>query len=245
MTDSIQYQGGLAANYSSEARVSHPQSVLPYVCWLKELGDLRGLRVLDLACGSGFSTRLLAERGACVTGVDISEEMIALARSHEEQRGIKYLVSDALELYISEAFNVVTPSFLFNYARDEKELLGFMQCVARHLLPGGKMLALNAPPDPIVPRLPNASHSSEWLMEPYKEGSMVRLHLYDLQGNSVCDIDFRYWSQETYEKCLACAGFRQVEWLPLEMTEEGKLMFANWQELERHNCSIVLKAIRN
>jgi 2-polyprenyl-3-methyl-5-hydroxy-6-metoxy-1,4-benzoquinol methylase len=37
---------------------------------LKLIGDLKSLVVLDLACGEGYNTRILAEKGAEVTGVD-------------------------------------------------------------------------------------------------------------------------------------------------------------------------------
>ncbi len=46
--------------------------------WLPE--DLRGHRVLDAGCGPGVVSRMLAERGAHVTGVDLSEELIDVAR---------------------------------------------------------------------------------------------------------------------------------------------------------------------
>ena len=65
---------------------------------MKLIGDPRGLQVLDVACGEGFYTRLIRERGAkAVTGVDLSQGMIDLARSQEaaHQLGISYLVGDA------------------------------------------------------------------------------------------------------------------------------------------------------
>ena len=46
------------------------------------LGDVEGRRVLDAGCGTGYLTRLLARRGAVVTGIDVSSRMIALARPH-------------------------------------------------------------------------------------------------------------------------------------------------------------------
>ena len=48
------------------------------------LGDVRGKKVLDMACGDGFYTRLLKQAGASgVTGVDVSAEMIRLAEQEE------------------------------------------------------------------------------------------------------------------------------------------------------------------
>ena len=45
-----------------------------------ELGDVAGRRVVDFGCGSGANTVLLANRGAHVWGIDISEDLLRLAR---------------------------------------------------------------------------------------------------------------------------------------------------------------------
>ena len=78
----------------------------------KVIGNVRGRRVLDLSCGEGQNTRMLARRGARVVGVDFSERMIELARKMEkdERLGIRYYVSDAADLKVFEdgCFDVVT-----------------------------------------------------------------------------------------------------------------------------------------
>ena len=80
------------------------------------LGDIRGLEVLDLACGEGYFSRLMAAAGANVTGVDISEKMIEAARSIEEASplGIEYHVMDASALELeSGRFDLVHCSMAF------------------------------------------------------------------------------------------------------------------------------------
>jgi SAM-dependent methyltransferase len=76
------------------------------------IGAVRGKRVLDLACGEGYNTRILAAKGAEVTGVDFSEEMIDAARREEArlQQGIRYYVLDAayLDRLRSGRFDLVT-----------------------------------------------------------------------------------------------------------------------------------------
>ena len=47
--------------------------------FLALLPDVEGLAGLDVGCGEGYNTRLIAQRGAQVTGVDISEVFIAHA----------------------------------------------------------------------------------------------------------------------------------------------------------------------
>jgi len=62
--------------------------------FLAFLPDISGKEVIDLGCGEGRNTRLFADRGARMTGLDLSPEMIAAARAEEERepRGISYHV---------------------------------------------------------------------------------------------------------------------------------------------------------
>lgn len=64
------------------------------------LPSVDGLSGLDIGCGEGHNTRLLAKRGARVTAIDISEVFIKHARQYEEQEplGIDYRVASAVEL---------------------------------------------------------------------------------------------------------------------------------------------------
>ena len=76
------------------------------------IGDVRGRRVLDLACGEEYNTRILTRKGAKVIGVDFSEKMIKLAKQEEvkEKLAIDYQVVDATDLkkFLSSYFDLVT-----------------------------------------------------------------------------------------------------------------------------------------
>jgi ubiquinone/menaquinone biosynthesis C-methylase UbiE len=69
------------------------------------LPDVNGLSGLDIGCGEGHNTRLLAQRRALVTAIDISEVFIAHAKESEEQEplGIDYRVASAVELPFADA----------------------------------------------------------------------------------------------------------------------------------------------
>lgn len=60
------------------------------------IGEIHGQTVCDLACGQGWLTRQLAQRGGQVTGVDLSEQLLTLARRYEAQEplGISYQQGD-------------------------------------------------------------------------------------------------------------------------------------------------------
>ena len=69
------------------------------------LPDVAGLAGLDIGCGEGYNTRLLAKRGAVVTAVDVAETFIARAQEMEDRNrlGITYLVASAVELPFADA----------------------------------------------------------------------------------------------------------------------------------------------
>src|SRR5205823_2667250 len=68
--------------------------------FLRVVGDVRGLYVLDLGCGNGYLSRRFAQAGAKVVAVDASAPVIERARARESQEplGIEYHVADAARL---------------------------------------------------------------------------------------------------------------------------------------------------
>ena len=62
--------------------------------FFKLVGNVKGKKTLDLACGEGSNTRILARKGAKVAGVDFSERLIEFARQLEkkEKLGIEYFL---------------------------------------------------------------------------------------------------------------------------------------------------------
>ena len=105
------------------------------------IGDVRDRLVLDLACGEGYNTRILARKGAKVTGIDFSEKLIELAKREEakEKRGICYYVLDATELkeFSSNHFDLVT---CFMSLQDIENFEGAISQVARVLRNWGRFV---------------------------------------------------------------------------------------------------------
>lgn len=76
--------------------------------FLALLPEVRGLRGLDLGCGEGHNTRLLARRGARMTALDIAPRLIRCAQAAEarEPLGIEYIEGSALGLpFPDESFD--------------------------------------------------------------------------------------------------------------------------------------------
>ncbi len=101
------------------------------------LADVKGLRGLDLGCGEGHSTRLLAGRGARMSAIDVSPRMVEHARQEELRAplGIDYHVGTALDLpFAAEAFDFIVGVMSFMDIPDHARLVAEAR---RVLKPGG------------------------------------------------------------------------------------------------------------
>lgn len=128
---------------------------IPYGEWceyltdiLKDYGVEDGL-VLDLGCGTGKLTRLLAGKGYDMIGVDLSEEMLEIAMEHQAEEGgeILYLLQDMreFELYGTVAA-VVSICDSMNYLMEYDDLVQVFSLVNNYLDPGGVFVFdLNTP----------------------------------------------------------------------------------------------------
>jgi len=106
---------------------------------LTELGDVSGKSLLHLQCHFGMDTLAWARRGAQVTGMDLSEKSIALARSLSEELNIpaKFICSDIYQLpeKLSGEFDIVFTSYgVLHWLRD---LPQWAKVVAGFVKPGG------------------------------------------------------------------------------------------------------------
>jgi SAM-dependent methyltransferase len=105
---------------------------------LRLSGDVRGMRVLDAACGQGRVARELARQGAHVTGVDISAALLAKARALETDHPgrIGYIHADVTRTGVlgEQDFD----GAVCNYGlSDIDDLDGLMATIARLVRPGG------------------------------------------------------------------------------------------------------------
>jgi 2-polyprenyl-3-methyl-5-hydroxy-6-metoxy-1,4-benzoquinol methylase len=109
-----------------------------------------GTRVLDMGCGVGRWSLLLASRGAQVTGMDLSPTMIAQAQRRADASGTthrcRFLVQDLAHLDAGDRFDLVLGVTVLQHILDPQALQTAMQRMTDHLAPGGRMVLLEAAP---------------------------------------------------------------------------------------------------
>ena len=115
-----------------------------------------GMRVLDVGCGVGRWSSMLAQRGAEVTGMDLSPTMIQEAQRRAVAHGVsercRFLVQDLAQLEAGEQFDLVIGVTVLQHILDAAALREAVRRMRAHLKPGGRMVLLEAAPARIANR---------------------------------------------------------------------------------------------
>lgn len=211
------------------------------------IGDIRGKEVYDLACGEGHYTRKLRLAGAqSILGIDISLEMIRLAKREEENNpiGCSYLSKDVAHWKPEKELDLVTGMYFLNYARSVTELNTFVGVIYSALTQGGMFAGLN---DNIKV---NPNHAPSYKKYGFtkestdiqKEGDEVRYTFFNSDGTTFQFNNF-YLPPEIYEQVFEQAGFSDFEWVgPNLDPEQKKNQF--WKEFMEYPPIIGIKAIK-
>lgn len=110
---------------------------------IKALGLHLDGKILDLACGYGRHSLLFADMGLKVTGLDLSEYYIGIARKAAAEAGLdaEFVIGDIREIPYADVFDSVVSMFTsFGFFETRDEDMRVLAGAARALKPGGKLL---------------------------------------------------------------------------------------------------------
>lgn len=189
-----------------------------------------GARVLDLACGQGYFAHAFAAQGASVIGVDVSEELIALAKKNMPNAkgagSASFLVapSHALPAVAAKSVDKAAIVLAIQNIADVKGT--FAEC-ARALVTGGSLhLVLNHP----AFRVPKGSgwewdkHGAQFRrVDRYMTEAKVKIQMRPGDAPTLTTISF-HRPLQFYVKALAKAGFAVTnleEWISHKKSDSG------------------------
>ena len=167
-----------------------------------------GLRALDFGCGTGRSTRVLRKLGFDVIGVDISEDMLRIARTTDPSGDYRLVPGDNLNQFASGSFDLVLCAFPFDNVPGGIKARVFYD-LRRLLAPTGTIVNLVSSPE---------IYTHEWASFTTKEfpenavarsGDMVRIVTTDHQDRR--PVEDILWTDESYRAVYGEAGLEAVQ----------------------------------
>lgn len=104
-------------SYSSKIEYNSHNALYERPATLSLLPDVRGMKVLDAGCGPGNYAEHLADRGAAVTAIDYSDEMVSYARERLGTRAevFKANLNSYLDRFENEEFDLILSSMVIHY----------------------------------------------------------------------------------------------------------------------------------
>ncbi len=189
--------------------------------WINQRAPLAGKRVLDVGCGGGILTEAMAGKGAQVTGIDLAEKSLTVARLHQLESGaqVDYACISAEDLAAREpaSFDVVTCMEMLEHVPDPASIV---RACATLVKPGGHVFfsTLNRNPksylfavlgaEYILGLLPRGTHDYMKFIKPSELARFAReahLNVQQWQGIGYNPLTGRYWlGTDTSVNYLVC-----------------------------------------
>ncbi len=155
--------------------------------WIDRLAPLKGRKVIDVGCGGGILAESMARRGALVTGIDLSEKPLAVAKLHGIESGVAvdYQLASAEDTAARspESFDTVTCMEMLEHVPDPASTVKACAALA---LPGGDVFfsTLNRNPksfafaivgaEYVLNLLPRGTHEYARFITPAELAGMAR-----------------------------------------------------------------------
>lgn len=168
------------------------------VGFIDRIARLAGKRVIDIGCGGGILSEAMARRGAEVTGIDMGEAPLKVAKLHGLESGVKVdyqrITAEEMALAHPEAFDVVTCMEMIEHVPDPASVINACASLVK---PGGQVFlsTLNRNPksylfailgaERLLRLVPAGTHDFNKFVRPAELAGWVRengLHITEMTG---------------------------------------------------------------
>ena len=174
----------------------------------RQANGLAGKQVVDIGCGGGILTEALAQRGALMTGIDMAEQSLKVARLHlhESDLEIDYQLStaEAFAEHNASRFDVVACLEMLEHVPDPAAII---DAAVRLLKPGGCLIlsTLNRNPksfalailgaEYVLGLIPRGTHQYRRFIKPSEMAAQLRanrMRVLDISGMSYNPLTHNY-----------------------------------------------------
>jgi len=181
---------------------------------------LKGKVILDMGCGDGESSRTAARFGASVTGYDASAKQIetAIQKEEAEPLGIKYYTSEHPDISTNKKFDMVSSIMVLPCAVDKKQLGEMFVDAFSSLKEGGKFVGETL--NPKFNRYGETICNRRFIWKENSSNTEIKFINIDFvndQGGTDMSITDAYFSEEDVEQAAKDAGFKNFEWITMEI----------------------------
>jgi len=155
--------------------------------WIDDLVQVKGKRVLDVGCGGGILSESMYFKGAEVTGIDLGEKALKVAKLHQLESGAKVdyqlIAAEALALLQPASFEVVTCMEMLEHVPDPASIVAACAALVK---PGGSVFfsTINRNPksylyavigaEYVLNMLPKGTHDYAKFIKPSELARMIR-----------------------------------------------------------------------
>lgn len=117
-----------AESYSNKIEYNSHNALYERPAILSLIGNPTGKNILDAGCGPGLVSSILADKGATVTAVDYSEEMVRLTKERTDGKVqvMEMNLNEPLDNFEDEQFDIVLSSLTIHYLKDLRQF--FSDC---------------------------------------------------------------------------------------------------------------------
>jgi 2-polyprenyl-6-hydroxyphenyl methylase/3-demethylubiquinone-9 3-methyltransferase len=108
------------------------------LAWIESSAGIKGKRVLDIGCGGGILAESMAAKGAVVTGIDLAEKALSVAKLHSLESGVtvdyRAISAESLAQEAPQSFDVITCMEMLEHVPQPASIV---QACAALIKPGG------------------------------------------------------------------------------------------------------------